>query len=170
MILGYNSNEGLMPLADCHKNKKYELYDRDLASRIPRSIALDVDDPRNAELAEEIRKFYFEGQKISNKMKFPMAQLLGDFHFVIELHLVAEIYARCQRKWARHKLHLKSTVPWWPFFIAIGSCSIYFYKLDCEEDVNIYKKILHPDIEIDEDEIKTFAGGSHGDDIYFLFE
>lgn len=98
MILGYNSNEGFMPLADCHKNKKYELYEKDLACRIPRSIALAVDDPKNAELTQEIRQFYFGGQTISDKMKASMAHFLCDFHFTIELHLLAEIYARRQHK------------------------------------------------------------------------
>lgn len=87
-----------MPLADCHKNSKYQLFDQDLACRIPRSIALAVDDPRNAELADEIRQFYFGGQKITDQMKASVAHLLGDFHFVIELHLLAEIYARRQHK------------------------------------------------------------------------
>lgn len=166
MILGYNSNEGLMPLADCHKNSKYQLFDQDLACRIPRSIALAVDDPRNAELADEIRQFYFGGQKITDQMKASVAHLLGDFHFVIELHLLAEIYARRQHKWVRFN------VPVWneSIFNNVASCPMYFYKLDCEEELNVYKRLLIPDVDLNEEEHKTLTGGSHGDDIYFLFE
>lgn len=47
---------------------------------------------------------------------------------------------------------------------------MYFYKLDCEEELNLYKKMLLSDIELNEEEKRILSGGSHGDDIYFLFE
>lgn len=47
---------------------------------------------------------------------------------------------------------------------------MYFYKLDCEEELNIYKKMLSPDVELNEEEKRLLSGGTHGDDIYFLFE
>lgn len=170
MILGYNSNEGFMPLADCHKNKKYQLFDRDLACRIPRSIALSVDDPRNAELAEEIRQFYFGGQTISDKMKASMAQFLCDYHFTIELHLLAEVYARRQHKWVRCEFSFGNFNSYFFSMFFDCSCPMYFYKLDCEEELNIYKKMLIPDVDMNEEEKKILSGGTHGDDIYFLFE
>lgn len=105
MIFGYNSNEGFMQLADCHKNKKYELYDKDLACRIPRSIDLDVNDPKCFELADEIRDYYFSGQTISDKMKGALAHFFGDYHFIIDLQLLAEIYARRQHKYVRYKFY-----------------------------------------------------------------
>lgn len=98
MILGYNVNEGFMALADAHKNNKYAKFDQDLASRIPQSIALNDNDPKIVELTEDIRRFYFDGQTLTEKMKAPVAKFLGDYHFIIDIHLLAETYARQQHK------------------------------------------------------------------------
>lgn len=87
-----------MFFADCHKHNKYSKYDKDLACRIPKSIALDDDDPKTLELADEMRQFYFNGQTITDKMKLQMSNLLGDYEFILELQLLTEIYARRQLK------------------------------------------------------------------------
>lgn len=86
-------------LLDVIKNKKFEVYDRDLARLIPKSIDLNVDDPRCQQLANEIRTFYFEGRKITADTIKPLIDLMTDYHFALSMHLTAELYALHQRRW-----------------------------------------------------------------------
>lgn len=98
MIIGYNSIEGLVGSFDCHKNKKYKIIDKDLARYIPKTIDLGLNDPKCAEFADKIRQFYFSGGTVSDHMKAELTDLIGDYHFNMEMQYVAEAYARFQHK------------------------------------------------------------------------
>lgn len=98
MIFGYNSNEGIVGLPDCHEKNKYELFDKDLARYIPKTIDLVMDDPKCEAIADNIRQFYFSGRKVSDESKFELSKLIGDYHFNMELQFLAETYARRQHK------------------------------------------------------------------------
>lgn len=96
MILGYNNGEGLTMLADAYK--KLDVYEKDLARMIPKSINLQPDDPKCLEVAEEMRQFYFNGERISTGNLSGMCKLQGDYHFVLGCHLAAELNARYEEK------------------------------------------------------------------------
>lgn len=98
VMFGYNSHEGMVMLPDLINNKKFELYDKDLARFIPRSVDLDVNDPRCQQLANEIREFYFNGRNISNKIITEFVHLMTDYYFGIGMHLTGELYALYQHR------------------------------------------------------------------------
>lgn len=98
MIIGYNKIEGLVGSVECHKNKRYKIIDKDLRRYIPKTINLDYEDPKCIEFADEIRRFYFSGQAVSDRMKVGLTNLCSDYHFNMELQFVAEMYARYQHK------------------------------------------------------------------------
>lgn len=98
MMVGYNSIEGLVGLIDCHKNKKYQLINKDLARYIPKTIDLSSNDPKCVKFADEIRKFYFSGRNVSDQTKVELTNLLGDYHFNMEPQFLAEAYSRRQHK------------------------------------------------------------------------
>lgn len=98
VMIGYNSEEGIITLADIYK--KLAVYDKDLAKMIPRSLNVPNESPglESQKLAELIRKFYFDGQTISDKLLREMSKLQTDYHFAIGAHLYAEIHSRRQPK------------------------------------------------------------------------
>lgn len=99
IMTGYNSAEGIITLLDIYK--KLDLYDKDLGRMIPRSLNVPNCSPSEVEsqkLAELIRKFYFDGQTISDKVLGEMSKLQTDYHFAIGAHLYAEIHSRRQPK------------------------------------------------------------------------
>lgn len=98
MIIGHNSLEGLVVLNDVHKRNKYESTDKTLDRFIPRTIDLPIEDPKCAEFAQEIREFYFSGRNVSEETKVELTNLAGDYHFNMEIQLLAEAYARHQHK------------------------------------------------------------------------
>lgn len=98
MIVGFNSVEGLVGSIDCHKNKKYQIFDEDLVRFFPKTIDLALDDPKCAEFADEIRKFYFDGRNVSDQTKVELTKLMGDYHFNMDMQFLAEAYARRQHK------------------------------------------------------------------------
>lgn len=99
VMFGYNSHEGIIMVLDVLKNKKFELYDKDLARFIPRSIDLDVNDPRCQQLANEMREFYFNGRNLTNKTIKELVHLMTDYHFAMCVHLCAELYALYQHRY-----------------------------------------------------------------------
>lgn len=98
IMIGYNSNEGLIMLPDALKIKKLQQLDKDLARMIPKSINLSVDDPLCQFVANEIRQFYFNGKTLSSDNANELADVMSDYHFVIGSHLTAELHARYQSR------------------------------------------------------------------------
>lgn len=98
MMIGYNTIEGLVGLIDCHKNKRYKIIDKDLARYIPKTFDLGLDDPKATEFAEKIREFYFSGRSVSNRTKVELNNLIGDYHFNMDVLFLAEAYSRWQHK------------------------------------------------------------------------
>lgn len=99
VMMGYNSEEGIITLADIYK--KFNLYEEDLAKMIPRSLNVPNESGSEREsqkLAELIRNFYFNGQTLSEKMLNEMSKLQTDYHFAIGAHFAAEMHSRRQPK------------------------------------------------------------------------
>lgn len=99
VMMGYNSEEGIITLYDIYK--KFNLYDKDIAKMIPRSLNIPNESPSEPEslkLGDAIRKFYFNGQKLSDKLLTEMSKLQTDYHFAIGSHLYAEMHSRRQPK------------------------------------------------------------------------
>lgn len=97
VMLGYNSDEGIVTLLDVYK--KFDLYDKDLAKMIPRSLNVPNEsssDPEAIKIGELIRDFYFDGQKLSKTVLNKMSKLETDYHFAIGAHLTAEVHATRQ--------------------------------------------------------------------------
>lgn len=97
-MLGYNSHEGIVMIPDVIRNNKYELYDKDLIRFIPKSIDLDVKDPRCQHVGNAIRDLYFNGQNLTNRNIGQLVHLMSDYHFVLSMHLTAELYALHQHR------------------------------------------------------------------------
>lgn len=98
-MVGYNSAEGIGAVSG--KYKRLHVYERDLCRMIPRSLDVRNELPTDWEcqkLAEEIRKFYFNGQTITKKLLSEMVRLQGDYHFAIRANLYAEILSRKHQK------------------------------------------------------------------------
>lgn len=98
-MVGYNSDEGIITLLEIYR--KLDVYDKDLAKMIPRSLNApneSASEPESKKLAELIRKFYFDGQRVSKKSLSEMSKLETDYHFAIGAHLYAEIHSRRQPK------------------------------------------------------------------------
>lgn len=83
-------------LADAYK--KLDIYDKDLARMIPKSLNLKTDDPKCLEVANEMRQFYFQGKNVSKDNMSAMAKLQTDYHFALGCHLAAELHARHEEK------------------------------------------------------------------------
>lgn len=99
VMIGYNSAEGIITLFDIHR--KLDAYDKDLGRMIPRSLNVSNEtssELESQELAASIRKFYFDGQRISDQVLSEMANLQTDYHFAVGAHLYAEMHSRRQSK------------------------------------------------------------------------
>lgn len=99
IMLGYNSGEGISTFLGSYK--KLHLYDTDLARMIPRSLNVPNyvgNEVEAKDVAESIRKFYFDGQKISNKLLNEIAELQSDYHYSMCTHLTAEVVSRMHPK------------------------------------------------------------------------
>lgn len=98
-MMGYNNEEGIIILIDLFK--KFDMYDKDIAKMIPRSLNIPNESPSEPEslkLGESIRKFYFDGQKLTAKVLKEMSKLQTDYHFAIGSHIYAEMHSRKQPK------------------------------------------------------------------------
>ncbi|XP_055381803.1 juvenile hormone esterase-like [Condylostylus longicornis] len=115
VMMGYTSAEGITMLANAIK--KLDTIDSDLASLIPRSVNLEPNDPNCLTLATEMRKFYFNNQKIDSKSLESLKDLLTDYHFTIGLQAVAEIHSRYNCK-----------------------SPLFFYKFSYVGGLNMFKK------------------------------
>lgn len=99
VMVGYNSGEGIITLFDIYR--KINLYEEDLAKMIPRSLNVPNEsssERESQELAELIRRFYFDGRKVSNELLNEMSKLQTDYHFAVGAQLYAEMHSRRQPK------------------------------------------------------------------------
>ncbi|CAD7078429.1 unnamed protein product [Hermetia illucens] len=115
VMMGYTSEEGITMLVNACR--KLDELDQDLARMIPRSVDLDPNDPLCLVVADEMRKFYFNGEKVTMKKVKELCNLMTDYHFGIGIHAAAEIHARYQHK-----------------------SPLYFYRFSYSGKLNLFKK------------------------------
>lgn len=120
VIMGYNSAEGLVMLVNAIK--KMSEYENDFSRLVPRNIPLSTDDKRIMEIASKMRNFYLNGKPISSKVFNRMANLLSDYHFVVDMQIAAEMHIRLQPQ-----------------------SPLYFYRFEYEGGRNMYKRIMQMD-------------------------
>lgn len=145
ILMGYNDGEGLIMLADVYK--KLDIYNKDLARMIPTSINLANEKPGNPQciqLADEIKKFYFNSENLSAENLTDLAKLQSDYHFILGAQLTAELHAKYQQ-----------------------SSPMYFYRFSCDSELNLFKKLMLRSLEFAETD--KLIGACHGDDIFYLF-
>lgn len=113
-MMGYNSIDGLVILVDAVVGKKLELYDNDLARLIPKSVDLAPDDERCKLLANRLRQFYFNGNRICDDTLNGFADLYTDTYFSLFTYLAAELHARYRNRYVELRVLvvylLKSTM------------------------------------------------------------
>ncbi|XP_054737779.1 uncharacterized protein LOC129244191 [Anastrepha obliqua] len=88
-IIGYNSTEALTIL----RRQNLEEIEGDLARFVPRNIPLPFDHPEIQSFVQNIREFYFGGRKITQEHLQGLANLLTDYHFLIDIHLAIKLQA-----------------------------------------------------------------------------
>lgn len=108
IMMGYNSNEGLLMLSAILKGHKLKEFNDDLARLVPKSLNLEPEDPRCVQVADEIRDFYFSGADICAENFIEFDQLLSDYHFVLGKHLTAEVHAKYQPRYVLSNASLLS--------------------------------------------------------------
>lgn len=96
--MGYNSMDGLVILVDAVMGKKLELYENDLARLIPKSVDLAPEDERCKSLANRLRQFYFNGNRVCADTLEGFADLYTDTYFSLFTYLSAELHARYQSR------------------------------------------------------------------------
>lgn len=99
IMMGYNSQDGLIMLIDAVKNKKLEQFDNDFARFIPKSVNLPVDDDRCKILGDKIKQFYLNGPKLCDSTLEGFANLCTDYHFAIFACVGAELHAKYQNRY-----------------------------------------------------------------------
>ncbi|KAH8410853.1 hypothetical protein KR222_001034, partial [Zaprionus bogoriensis] len=117
LLMGYNSAEGIAMILNARR--KLELYDEDLARLVPRNLVERPDAPEAQEAAEDMRQFYFAGQRLSAERMDNLVDLFTDYHFNMDMQHAAEIHASCQR-----------------------SAPLYFYRFDYVGGRNMYKSLF----------------------------
>ncbi|XP_053962251.1 esterase E4-like [Anastrepha ludens] len=88
-IIGYNSAEALTIL----RRQNLEEIEGDLSRFVPRNIPLPFDHPEIQSFVQNIREFYFGGHKITKEHLQGLANLLTDYHFLIDIHLAIKLQA-----------------------------------------------------------------------------
>uniref|UniRef100_A0A1B0EWG9 Carboxylic ester hydrolase n=1 Tax=Lutzomyia longipalpis TaxID=7200 RepID=A0A1B0EWG9_LUTLO len=117
MILGHTSKEGIIMLLDAVR--KIDLYDKDFQRIIPKTLNV-VQGSRTCErVADEMRKFYFNGGNITQETIPQFTDLLSDYNFMIGNHVTAEIHARKEH---RHPM--------------------FFYRFAYDGELNLPKKLF----------------------------
>ncbi|XP_037947250.1 esterase B1-like isoform X1 [Teleopsis dalmanni] len=115
-IMGYNSTDGLGMLSNALR--KLNAIDNDLERFVPRDIPLPVDSPGVKAIAKEMRNFYFKGGIINEKSLNELANVLSDYHFVVDMQRAAECQARYQ-----------------------SNAPLFFYRFNYVGDHNMYKRV-----------------------------
>lgn len=116
-IMGYNSAEGLAMIV--HTLKNLDDIDKDLERFVPRNIPLEPEDDEIKEIANKIRNFYFNGERIKPKFFNSLTNMLSDYHFVIDMQNLAQWHVKLQ-----------------------PNSRLYFYRFNYVGDRNIYKQML----------------------------
>ncbi|XP_053689289.1 juvenile hormone esterase-like isoform X2 [Sabethes cyaneus] len=117
LMLGANNREGTIMLLDAIK--KLDVYDKDLARLIPRTVNVSSNTLARKELGEEIKRFYFRGKSVCKETVIQLANLMGDYYFVIFNNACAELHARYQHQ-----------------------SPLFYYNFSFDGLLNIYKKML----------------------------
>lgn len=99
MMIGYNSKDGLVMLADAVVGDKLERFDNDLARLIPKSVNLAPDDERCKLLANRMRQLYLNGNRICDDTLDGFVDLYTDYYFSLFTYLVAELHAKYQNRY-----------------------------------------------------------------------
>ncbi|XP_055528119.1 esterase B1-like isoform X2 [Wyeomyia smithii] len=118
LMLGANNREGTIMLLDAIK--KLDVYDKDLTGLIPRTVNVKPNTLASRELAEEIKKFYFGEKSVCMETLPQLANLMGDYHFVIFTNFCAELHARYQHQ-----------------------SPLFYYNFCFDGMLNMYKKVLN---------------------------
>lgn len=163
MMIGYNCSEGIIMLPDVVK--KLLLYDRDLARMIPKSLNLAPDDPRCRTVADEMRRFYFNGNQVTKENLTEMVKLQTDYYFSLGSQMSAELHARHEERYAiAISFHFAC-----PILICSFICRapLFFYRFAVDQELNLFKKLSPNKIDIGEG--KHLDGACHVDEIYYLF-
>lgn len=142
MLIGYNSNEGLIILSDIVKNKRLKQFDDDFVRLIPSSLNVESNDPQRFQLIDEVRDFYLAGHALCEENLPQLEELLSDNHFGNGMHLTAQLYAKYQ-----------------------SSTPVYFYRFAVSKELNVFKRLVVSN-KID---LTRYRGACHGDDLYYLF-
>lgn len=121
--------------------KKMDVYDKDLARMIPKSLNLAPTDPECKGIANELRQIYFGGNVLDKEVLNDFVNLHSDYHFGVGLHISAELYARNQSR-----------------------APVYLYDFQHDGKLNQFKKAVGMRLQLD-----NLKGVSHGDDIFYLF-
>ncbi|XP_059614088.1 acetylcholinesterase isoform X2 [Phlebotomus argentipes] len=117
LILGHTSKEGIIMLLDAVR--KINVYEEDFSRIIPKSLNVLPGSQTCERVAEEMRKFYFHGEKISTKTIPQFTDLLSDYNFVIGNHVTAEIHARKQNR-----------------------SPLFFYRFSYDGELNLPKRLF----------------------------
>ncbi|XP_053689265.1 acetylcholinesterase-like isoform X2 [Sabethes cyaneus] len=117
LMLGVNNREGTIMLLDAVK--KLDVYDKDLARLIPRTVNVTPYTVASKELGEEIKKFYFGGKSVCKETLPQLADLMSDYHFAILANACAELHARYQHQ-----------------------SPLYYYNFSFDGMLNMYKRLL----------------------------
>lgn len=115
IMMGYTSKEGITMLLKAAT--KLDEINKDLARYIPKSIDIEPNDPRCLDIANEMRKFYFNGKEINKNALDELTNLLTDYHFAIDCNVAVELHARKQHK-----------------------SPLYFYRFSYDGELNMFKK------------------------------
>ncbi|KAL5286878.1 CES5A.2 family protein [Megaselia abdita] len=118
VMMGYNSNEGIIMVANAIK--RLDDYENDLPRLIPRAVNIDIDGEEGKVICQQIREFYFKGEKVHKKTLGGLSDALSDYHFTLGAHSAAEIHAKHQHK-----------------------SPLYFFRFDYDGDLGFYKKLFN---------------------------
>lgn len=96
VMMGYNSEEGLIFLIDIPKRQ--DEYMNDKGRIVPPTLNITEPSVEFDNVAAEMRKFYFQDRPISMETAIPLTTLLGDYHFIMGIQRTAELHTRTQSK------------------------------------------------------------------------
>ncbi|XP_055919191.1 esterase FE4-like [Eupeodes corollae] len=115
LLMGYTNAEGLGYISRYGENLKD--FHNDFSQFIPESVKLILDNSERIELANSIRKFYFQESKVDDKTIYPLVDLISDYMFISNIREAAELHTKFQHK-----------------------SPLYFYRFDFDGQLNLYKR------------------------------
>jgi acetylcholinesterase len=100
-----------------------EQFEADPVRLLPRSLKIDPDSKTARTLGEEIKRFYFGDEAISEQTLQQLTNHMTDFHFLIPQTMSNELNARYQR-----------------------NCKQFLYEFQFDGELNHYKKLLQTNL------------------------